>query len=100
MMDPTELNDPAMAEAFLREAIDDLAAHIARTEAYAEKKIQGYRESTPDNPELLLRLTSSVQEGLHAQTEPLRQHLAAMREVVERAETIRKQIEDIGPLPK
>jgi hypothetical protein len=95
MMDITELNDPAKAEAFLRETIDGLAETIARMEAFAEKKIQGYRESTPDHPELLLRLTRSVQEGLHAQTEPLRQYREGLVEILERAETIRKQIEEI-----
>lgn len=103
MMDPTELNDPAKAEAFVREAIDDLAEHIAELEAHAEKKIQGYREEFPDNPTLLLELSLSVQEELHERTEPLKLRREGLVEIIERAETIRKQIEEIKlivPLPK
>jgi hypothetical protein len=89
MMDPTELNDPAKAEAFVRESIADLADHIARLEAFAEKKIQEYRARVPNDPSVLLKITRSIQEELHARTEPLRQHRERLVEIVNRVDEIK-----------
>lgn len=102
MMNPSDLNDPAKAEAFVREAIDDLAAQIARLETAAYEKIQKYRERMPDHPEALAKLTHSVQEELHWQTEPLRKHRDALVQAIVRVEATRLRpiivpLSDIGP---
>lgn len=87
--DLTELNDPTKAEAYLRETIDGLTETIARFEANAEKTIQRYRENTPGHPEFLAEVTRSVQEGLRASTEPLREYREKLVEIVKEAEAER-----------
>ncbi|CAA2140511.1 hypothetical protein [Hyphomicrobium sp. ghe19] len=88
-MDAADLNDPAKAEAFVRESIADLAEQIARWEAYAHEKIQEYRERIPHHPETLAKLTRSVMDELREQIEPLRQHREALIETIVRVEATR-----------
>lgn len=100
-MNPADLNDPATAEAFVRETIDMLAGQIAEIESDAEKKIQGYRERFADHPSLLLELTLSVQEEKRLRTEPMKQHRNRLLEVIERVEAITRDSEQVilgGPL--
>lgn len=99
MIDPTDLDDPAKAEAFVRECLDDLNVLIARLEAEAEKEIQRCRERLerlPDNPSALLRLTRLVQDGLHWRTEPLKQRRDELVKLVAQADALRARMAAIS----
>jgi hypothetical protein len=93
--DAAELNDPAKAEAYVREAVDNLAADIARLEAQTEKEIRAFSERRADDPEAVQRYTRKVREILRRQTEPMRQHREVMIGLIENIDTLRAQQAEI-----
>ena len=62
MMDPADLNDPAKAEAFLRETIAGLRNDIAKTEIDIAEEIRRFSEDNADDPEAVLKYTRGMQE--------------------------------------
>ncbi|WP_045834490.1 hypothetical protein [Hyphomicrobium sp. 99] len=94
-MDPADLNDPATAEAFVRESIADLTETIAKFEAAAEQKIQGYRKRFPANSSLLLDLYHSVREELRETTADMRMRRNLLLGIIERVESTRRHHEPI-----
>jgi hypothetical protein len=93
-MDPAELDDPAKAEAFLRESLEGLIAQIATMEADAEKRIREFSESHADDPEAISKHTRFVHDQLQHMTEPMKEHRDYLIEVVATADKLRlRQIE-------
>lgn len=90
MIDPADLNDPAKAEAFVREAIDDLAANIARLEAEADEQVRDYTSRHGDDFIAVSEYRRTVQLRLHLQTEPLRIHRENLVRTIARVEACRK----------
>lgn len=80
--DPAELNDPAKANAFLRECLDADDGHIAELEAHARQEIQKYRERHPENPEAQRRYESKVMDDLSIVLEPIRERGNRLAEMI------------------
>lgn len=87
IIDPADLNDPAKAEAFLRETIDDLTAQIKRLNDDAERQLCEYINRHGEDAEAVLKYTRVIERRQQLQVEPLRAHREALNKIIERVAT-------------
>lgn len=81
-IDPTEFNDPAKSDAFLRECLDGMDRHTAEMEARAQQEIQKYRDRHPENPEAQRSYERKVMEDLRATLAPHKKNREELTETI------------------
>lgn len=89
MMDPTDLNDPAKAEAFLRETIAGLTEDIAKIEAGTAQEIREFEDRYGDDPDAVRKYTLRARHRCVRQLDVLHQHREQLIKVIAQAEIMK-----------
>lgn len=90
MIDPADLNDPAKANAFLRETIEELTADIAQMKIDIAEQIRSFSERHADDPDAVSKFAHRMQKRCELQTGYMRQRRDELVRVIACVDACRK----------
>ena len=93
MIDPADLDDPAKAEAFLRETIAGLDADISEIQTETAREIQTLSERYRDDPEAFEKFSRRASRRGEVRLNDLLQHRERLIGTVAKADALRKIVD-------